>query len=181
MKPLHHTPCDDKIPVMGTVKNPDKVLYLDFDGVVHSEDVFCSAKRGIYIKTPGRKLFEWMPILDCLLQPYPDVAIVLSTSWVRVRSFEFAKHQLSFPLQARVIGATFHRRHMRKESFLTKARGVQIVEDVQRRQPLSWFAIDDDSDNWPAGYEEHLVRTNGTQGISAADVQDAIRAKLETL
>src|SRR5438132_6554545 len=99
-------------------KGPSRVCFLDFDGVLHVDTVFWSAKRGIYIGTPGRVLFEWAPILEQLLEPHPDVKIVLSTSWVRIRSFNYAKKQLSPMLQERVIGATFHNRFMREDEFV---------------------------------------------------------------
>jgi hypothetical protein len=96
----------------GDAPKPSKICYVDYDGVVHVNSVYQSPKRGIYIgSTPGHTLFEWLPILDELLAPYPDVKIVLSTSWVRARSFEYAKSKLPPSLQARVIGATFHYRY----------------------------------------------------------------------
>lgn len=158
-----------------------KVLYLDYDGVLHDEEVYFHPRRGIYIETPDRTLFEWMPILDELLRPYPDVRIVLSTSWVRARSFEFAKKQLSPMLQERVIGATFHRRLTRKEWFASLPRGEQIAQDVFRRVPQSWFAIDDDAMYWPEWCRDNLIKTNGSCGISDPAVQEAIRMMLDRL
>jgi hypothetical protein len=35
-----------------------RVLYLDFNGFLHDEEVYWHARRGIYLKTLGRKLFE---------------------------------------------------------------------------------------------------------------------------
>lgn len=157
-----------------------KVLYLDFDGVLHDGEVYFHPRRGIYIATAGRTLFEWMPILERLLAPHPDVGIVLSTSWVRVRSFQYAKKRLSPALQTRVVGATFHS-DMWEEGFSHKPRGVQIAEDVQRRRPQSWFAIDDDHHGWPSGYRDNLVRTASAYGISEPRVQAAIQAKLAAL
>jgi hypothetical protein len=157
----------------------NKVLYLDFDGVLHDEQVFFHRRRGIILSTPGRTLFEWMPILEQLLIPHPGVAIVLSTSWVRLRSFDFAKKRLSPELQQRVIGATFHRREMRRDEFLLLSRGEQIANDVFRRGPKSWFAIDDDHVGWPFWSRNNLIKTNGSVGISAPDIQNAIRIMLE--
>lgn len=165
--------------------NPDSpklhVCYLDFDGVVHDDAVYWHPKRGIYIATPGRSLFEWMPILEQLLMPHPDVKIVLSTSWVRVENFEFAKGQLSPALQARVIGATFHKRHMSRYEFELLSRGAQVLGDVQRRQPTSWFAIDNDDTDWPEAYRDRLVKTEDRLGLNEVSVQDAIRHKLVSL
>jgi hypothetical protein len=157
----------------------NKVLYLDFDGVLHDEQVFFHPRKGISLATPGRTLFEWMPILEQLLIPHPDVDLVLSTSWVRLRSFDFAKKCLSPDLQRRVIGATFHRGEMRSDKFLLLPRGEQIANDVFRRGPKSWFAIDDDYVGWPFWSRNNLIQTNGSVGISAPDIQNAIRIMLE--
>ena len=93
------------------------VCYCDFDGVTHDDAVYWSRHGGIQMRTPGRTLFEWLPVLEELFAPYPDLKIVLSTSWVRVKGFDFAKRQLTPGLQARVIGATFHRRERQKFDF----------------------------------------------------------------
>ena len=131
------------------------------------------------MRTPGRQLFEWMPILDELLRPHQDVRIVLSTSWVQVRSFNFAKKQLSRTLQERVIGATFHSRFMREQDFAYLPRGVQIADDVFRRGPQSWFAIDDDHLGWPEWCRNNLIQTDGAHGINDRKIQDAIKKMLE--
>lgn len=160
-------------------KGPLRVCFLDFDGVTHVDTVYWRPKRGIYIGTPGHVLFEWAPILEQLLEPHPDVKIVLSTSWVRIRSFNYAKKQLSPMLQERVIGATFHNRFMREDEFVCLPRGVQIANDVFRRGPESWFAIDDDHMGWPAWCRDNLIRTDGARGISDLAIQEAIRKMLE--
>ena len=94
------------------------ILYLDFDGVLHHEDVWWHHRRGAFINTPGFELFEHMPLLEQALLPFPEVRIVLSTSWVRVR-------RLSPPLRERAIGATFHT-GMNRTAFEELARGVQF-------------------------------------------------------
>lgn len=157
-----------------------QVCYLDYDGVLHDDAVFRHPDRGIYIATPGRTLFEWMPILEGLLQPYPKVSIVLSTSWVRMRDFEFAKRQLSPALQVRVIGATFHHREIRKDEFDMMSRCQQILADVNRRQPQRWFAIDNDNAGWPSHLNDHLVLTKDRLGLSEPAAQEAIKEKLKS-
>lgn len=154
------------------------VIYLDYDGVLHDDEVYWHQKNGIYIKTPGRVLFEWAPILEELLLPHPDVKIVLATSWVRVKNFEFAKKHLSPNLQERVVGATFHRRQMSKFSYDNQHRGSQVAADVTRRQPLRWFAIDNDDEGWPEQTKDRLIKTEDHLGISCPDVQNAIRRVL---
>lgn len=157
------------------------VLYLDFDGVLHDEDVWWHPRRGIFVNTPGRTLFEWMPILEELLAPYPEVCVVLSTSWVRARSFDYAKGQLSQALRQRVIGATFHRREMNKLSFAELPRGIQVMGDVGRRKPLEWVAIDDVDDGWPDAVRGNVVLTNPRLGLHEVRAQTELKGILERM
>lgn len=161
-------------------KRPLMVCYCDFDGVTHDDAVFVSLQGDIHIRTPGRTLFEWLPILEELLAPYPDVKIVLSTSWVRFKGFEFAKSRLTASLQSRVIGATFDNRVTQKYDFDDMSRGQQICADVERRMPARWFAIDNDGKDWPAWCRDLLIKTNDRLGLSEPGVQDQIRKILAT-
>ncbi|KIF83060.1 HAD domain-containing protein [Noviherbaspirillum autotrophicum] len=166
---------------MNQLHKATKVLYLDFDGVLHDDEVYFHPRRGIYIKTPGRTLFEWAPILEDLLAPHPDVGIVLATSWVRVMSFQKAKRHLCPALQERVIGATYHRRWMREADFAALPRGVQIAADVRRRNPGKWFALDDEYAGWPDWCRDKLISTDSSSGISDPAVQQAIKVMLEQM
>jgi hypothetical protein len=159
-------------------QGPLWVCYCDYDGVAHDDAVYWSRREGVHLRTPGRTLFEWLPILEELLAPYPDVKIVLSTSWVRVKGFEFAKRQLTSSLQSRVIGATFHNRETQKFDFDNMPRGMQICADVGRRMPARWFAIDNDDQGWPAWCRDHLIKTEDRLGLSELAVQDSIRKML---
>jgi hypothetical protein len=151
-----------------------RIIYLDFDGVLHDEEVYWDIKRGIYLRTRGRTLFEWAPILEKLLETHGDVRIVLSTSWVPMKSFIYARKQLIHSLGSRVIGSTFHTRYMRRDEFMNMPRGVQIAQDVHRRRPGSWIAVDDDDANWPSSLRKHLIRTDGGTGLNSPEIQCAI-------
>jgi hypothetical protein len=154
------------------------ICYLDYDAVLHDGNVLRNRIKGMHIKTPGRTFFEWMPILDELLAPYPDLKIVLSTTWVRELGFNEAKHELSASLKDRVIGATFLHPNIVKAEFDTLPRGMQIWGDVQRRKPTHWFALDDDAFGWPARYRENLIQTSEQAGLSDLAVQERVRQKL---
>lgn len=156
-----------------------KVCYLDFDGVLHSSEVFLSRHLGIHILEPGRALFEWAPILVELLEPHPEVCIVLSTSWVGEWGKEFARGVLPPALQKRVVGATYSAENLRY--FDAWPRGRQVTSDAQSRKPDSWFAIDDDNRGWPLGAAGRLVLTDGSKGISSVASQNAIRRALLSL
>jgi len=154
------------------------ICYLDYDAVLHDGNVLRNRTKGMTIKTPGRTFFEWMPILEDLLTPYPDLQIVLSTTWVRELGFKEAKLELSESLQDRVIGSTFLHPKIVKAEFDTMSRGMQILGDVERRKPTHWFALDDDAYGWPARYKEHLIQTNARLGLSDSAVQEKIRQEL---
>lgn len=153
------------------------VLYLDFDGVLHHENVWWHARRGVYMKTPGYQLFEHVPLLEEALLPFPEVKIVLSTSWVRYRRFSGSTKRLSPALRERVIGATFHSR-MNRTGFESLPRGIQVLNDVARRRPRFWVALDDDLDNWVPEYRDYLIHCDSELGISAPGVLDELKQRL---
>lgn len=159
-----------------------QVLYLDFDGVLHHEAVYQHPKKGPYIKTdaPGHRLFQHVAILEELLQPYPEVQIVLSTSWAVSPGYLKAAKKLPLALRQRCIGSTFHS-EMDKTLFRQAPRGMQVWADVLRRQPRAWLALDDDWLHWPKWTLENYVRTDPILGISAPQVRSEIEQKLEAM
>lgn len=156
---------------------PAPLLYLDFDGVLHPEDVFRHPRRGVYLggNYPGHALFEHAELLVALLEPYPDVRVVLSTSWVRVLRYQRALRYLPERLQMRVIGSTFHTR-MNKDSFLALSRGQQVLGDAGRRRATQWLALDDDAEGWPDSHRAHLLQTDPVLGLAA--VMDDLTERL---
>jgi len=156
------------------------VLYLDYDGVAHPDSVYRTRNGIELLHHPGHSLFEHVPLLDELLAPYPEVKIVLSTSWLLIKGgYDHAKARLSPTLQERCIGGTFHRREMRKAWFQSKSRPEQVLLDVSRRNPARWIAVDDSPEEWPDWTSAHVVRTDPTHGIAENRVLSELRAKLD--
>ncbi|PVX83666.1 HAD domain-containing protein [Paraburkholderia unamae] len=155
------------------------VLYLDFDGVLHPEDVWRRPGTGPYVASPpGHTLFEHTELLSRCLEPYPELRIVLSTSWVRVfRSVRKVAGRLPLALRMRVVGATFHRA-MNPAWFRSVPRGMQVWGDVCRRQPAAWIALDDDEVSWPTVCRSQLIHTHPILGISAPAVLAELEARL---
>lgn len=162
------------------------LLYLDLDGVVQHEAVYWHPRRGPFIspaQAPGRTLFEWLPQLEVALLPFPEVALVLSSTWCIRPGFGKALKNFPPALRSRFIGGTFHRRWhgadpWQLESFRSLPRGVQVWADVQRRKPKHWLALDDDAVGWPSWALENLVRCDGATGLSSPQVQIELRQKL---
>lgn len=158
------------------------VLYLDFDGVLHHENCLWHPRRGAYLVAPSNfRLFQYAGLLEQMLVPYPAVQIVLSTSWVLRYGYSATAKRLPAALRARVIGATFHSRYMRVAEFLKMPRGQQVLEDVMRRSPRGWLALDDNDEGWPASYAENWVQTHIHAGISERETQARLEKKIKEM
>ncbi len=161
--------------------NGELLLYLDYDGVLHHEDVWWHARIGPYLRASDEyKLFQHLNLLETLLAPYPEVRIVLSTSWVRRYGCSKSAKQLGPRLRQRVLGATFHSR-MNEDIFMSSPRGLQVWEDVLRRKPRDWLALDDDAEGWPPESAGHFVKTHDHDGISDPRVLAIVKERLEAL
>ncbi len=139
------------------------ILFLDFDGVLHPT-------RGDVAP------FEYAPLLVAALEPYPDVRIVLSTSWVEVFGLEESRAFLPEELRRRVMGATYY-----EEWPARLTRYGQIVHYVRRHLLTRWLALDDDDQGWPAEHRQRLVRTSGLLGLAHPDAVPELTDKLKRL
>ena len=159
------------------------ILYLDYDGCLHPGLVYRTAKRGIHLRGyPGHTLFEWAPILVRLLAPWPDVKIILSTTWVRAVGFSESKERLPRELQRPVAGATWHSEMIRRvEEWEASARFQQIIAHVQRHELTNWIAIDDDDMGWPDILRDRLVKCSEHLRLREPEVQADLAKKLEML
>jgi hypothetical protein len=155
------------------------VLYLDFDGVLHPDEVY-RIRGQIVLRYDGIGLFEWAPLLAEYLEPHPDVRIILSTSWVRVLSFTGARAWLPDAIAKRVIGATWHSA-MNQTWWLGLSRYEQISRHAQRHRIARWLAVDDDGHDWPEDQAGHLIHTDSMLGIAAPDSRELLQQRLHEL
>lgn len=156
------------------------VVYLDFDGVLHHQNCLWHPRKGAYLHAPaGYELFQHAELLAGLLAPLPQVQIVLSTSWALQYGVSGAAKRLPEELRKRVIGGTYHSRHMHRAEFqYEKPRGIQVYEDVLRRRPRDWLALDDTNEGWPPEATGKFIQTDENEGISAPHVLAEIKKKL---
>lgn len=156
----------------------DPILYLDYDGVLHPADVRVSPtdrRPQVYIngRPASRPLFEHLPLLEALLEPFPAVRIILSTSWVREFGYEFALEQLTLGLRARVIGATL---------YPAPARFFCIQIDAEERGIARWLALDDDLNMWPEAEMPRVVApTDRMLGLAQPGIAEQLSAALKKL
>jgi HAD domain in Swiss Army Knife RNA repair proteins len=157
------------------------VLYLDLDGCLHPEDVRGGKGHPTRLAPEygeGHALFEHAELLADLLEPYPLVRIVLSTSWVRVKGYSYTLSRLPARLAMRCCGATWHSAMKPvRQDFEAMPRGRQVLDDVMRRKPERWLALDDDNSGW-AWAESHYIRSDPIEGISHPKVIECLKARL---
>jgi hypothetical protein len=160
----------------------ERVIYLDFDGVLHPVGIQRHYQTGVVSCDDGGELFRWMPMLEQLLYGH-KVNIVLSTSWVTAFGFEASLARLSPPIARRVIGATWEegRNTISKSFFVRQFRHEQIVADVARRglDADQWLAIDDEWETIAFHLKDQFAACLPTKGISDPDIQNRVSTWLQ--
>lgn len=159
-------------PEFGLTNAP--LLFLDYDGVLHPSEVYVDREGAAYLKEPG-ELFMWAPILVDLLAPYPEVRIVLSTSWARHYGGGVAAARLPEPLRLRVVGSTEHQWPMER------GREVANFIAVNGIQEHHWLALDDNPWGWESSPRGALILCHPSVGLSRDETQEQVAERLQQL
>lgn len=141
------------------------ILFLDFDGVLHSCDAGDDA------------LFVSVPYLWQILRRRPEIEVVFSTSWKRLHSVDvlttFVTRGGAEDLRSRFIGATPDR-VVEKEAYVAgpvHAREKECQIWIKGNTPgRSWLALDDQASGF-ASNTGHLYLVDGMTGLTQADVE----------
>lgn len=155
------------------------VFFLDFDGCLHPDNVRRVNGAPVLLTESGQ-LLEHVQLLVDLLEPYPDVRIVLSTLWVRAFGFDETKAYLPTALQSRVVGTTYEYCTDIYE-WNELSRFDQVMRYVAGKHVESWLALDDDNDRWPEFFEKNLVCPNPRLGLGERRAQEELADKLARL
>lgn len=145
------------------MKKFERVLFLDFDGVLHPTSAIKGAKPPLspeQLVTGWPKTFENVPILEKLLMGFDDVSIIASTSW---RIF-FNDEQLGrfFPSLSRFYGGSIGSPCM--------GRAEAINNWVKANKPKDYAILDDKGENFP-GYWPNLIICRSELGLLERRVQ----------
>lgn len=148
----------------GALQNK-KVLYLDYDGVLHHSAVMAGpgSPAQPILDEAGYSLFQYLPALEKLMPD--DVVIVLSTSWANLpkHSTNWAKAWLSPAMQNKVVGRTGDV-WVGLRTFRQMPRGHQVMLHANQFTPLRWIALDDDSNGFDA-IPHHYIKTHWRDGV----------------
>ena len=172
-----------------------KILYLDFDGVLHPVDAFrqIALSPGIEnwmasgLPAPcddeGRYLFMYCDILEAILAPFPEVGIVLSTSWAAAFGLEAASSRLPPSLRKRVVGATSNDGTNHHSQLKCLSRGRQVARHARTLGLKDWVALDDDARGWPRrqGSRDHVEVCDENRGLDDPLVQARLESRLQLM
>ena len=134
-------------------KNPRKILFIDFDGVLHATSGTADAMRQ----------FVWLPNLLATLEGH-EVGIVVHASAREHSSEEFLRHRLGLP-EALWRGTT--------SPNLGRWLSIRAwLED--HPETRSYRILDDQPGEFPPGLPE-LILCDGRKGVSAPSVQKKLK------
>jgi hypothetical protein len=133
------------------------ILFLDYDGVLHPDPCYDT-----------RRLFEHAPRLAAVIAPFPEVCVVLSTSWRTARAMDAVLAPLPAGLRERVIGATpFASAFSPPPHLLPYRRHAECVQWMieNRQADRDWIALDDRT-SWFSPACEYLIACDSQAGFN---------------
>ena len=142
------------------------ILFLDYDGVMHPDPC-----------REAWRLFENAPRLAQALDAFPEVGIVMSTSWRNRRPVPELLAPLPEPLSRRVIGLTPNFGEFAVEPQLVPyRRHAECLRwlEMHRLADAEWVALDD-RPAWFVPYCENLITCHPAVGFD-----EVIRARLSS-
>ena len=132
------------------------ILFLDFDGVLHPR-----YENG---PVPVEAAFCHLPRFEAVMHDFPEVQIVISSTWREQFSLDKLRTWFSADIAARIVGATpivpaDHPGSLeRRESEIL----AWLVEQGRSSEP--WLALDDST--WQFRYcRDHLVACTSYVGL----------------
>ncbi|MHA6829374.1 HAD domain-containing protein [Ralstonia pseudosolanacearum] len=156
-------------------------LFVDYDGTLHVGHALLDTTSGQVSLDSGRPLLEFAPLLADLLEPYPEVEIVLTTSWLQRLSTEQVASYLPTSLARRVVATT----------RAVKPRLSYVLDGTERTYIITSYAYDKGLKNWlaiddsvygadhvgrvPGELVDHFLLLDSARGISDEGAQQRIR------
>jgi hypothetical protein len=155
-------------------------LFVDYDGTLHAGHALIDARGEITLDS-GRLLFEFVPLLVEMLEPYPSVEIILTTSWLQTLSEEKVISYLPAELARRVVGTTQGRKA--RFSYMRDGTGRTdiIICYAFGKRLKYWLAIDNSVygayhfGREPGELVRNFVLLDSTRGINDDGAQRRIR------
>jgi hypothetical protein len=146
-------------------------LFVDFDGVLHSSDAafaLFDIAGSSYATLRAAGLFEHTELLADALLPWPDVKVVVHSSWRRAQGLARLR-ELMGPIGHRVVGKT--------SAGLDREASVQTYMR-RRRMSLGQVIILDDQAVLFDALRSRVIACDPVRGISEPEALEALNAAL---
>lgn len=144
------------------------ILYLDYDGVLHPDEIYRRKDGTIFVRNaPGEhaELFMHASLLEALVSKY-DIQIILATSWVKAIGFDKAKSHLPKSVSDKIVGSTYH--SSMREIWPWLSRYQQIIKHVERHSIEGWLALDNDNEGWDIKHIDNLALCDHVKALPSA-------------
>lgn len=167
------------------------VIYLGISGVLHPSRSFYELVHGHSPADDGHSEYEAVPVLERILQGWPDARIVITSTQPWAKGLPAVLNRLGPVLAERVLGYTYEdlttklrlgrrQRPVTTEDYWRLQKSGVVRLHVEWLRPAAWVAIDDENIRWT--YEEqeaHLVEVDGCKGLLDPAAQDRLLTVLE--
>lgn len=163
------------------IRSTTPTLFVDYDGTLHVGCALLDTATGHVTLDSGRPLFEFAPLLAEMLEPYPAVEIVLTTSWLQELPTEQVISYLPRELRRRVVGTTGDIKPRLGYLRDGTARTYIITSYAYGEGLKNWLAIDDSVHGTyyfgrqPGELVDHFCLLDSARGISDEGAQRCIR------
>ena len=134
-----------------------RLLFLDFDGVVHPQDP----------ESTGLQHFCWLPFLARLLEPHDDVRIVVHSTW----RYDHTDNEL------RTLLGSLGPRFVGSAPRAPREQAIEMVLGANKGTVVSHLVLDDAGKEF-SGSTVNLLLVEPHLGLSDVRVQAAISAWL---
>lgn len=142
-----------------------KILFLDFDGVLHPDGI------GLFTK---RELFE------SYLLKMPDVEIIISSTWREDHSLDELKKYFSSQVHDKISGITPSLEDGCDSGGRQREIHAFLESEGLSSENAVWVALDDMAMFFESGYP-HLILTDPTQGFSESNGESLLAWYRSTL
>ena len=145
----------------GDVVKDAPTLYVSFGGVLNIGHGLVDVHGEVTLDS-GRMLFKYAPYLIDVLEPWPNIQLVLTTYWLRKLGPEKIIGLLPTELIRRVVGTTKDTPPRLGELRDGSARACIPIRHARKHGMSRWLALDDECWGIPVGFEHHFLRTEPT-------------------
>ena len=142
------------------------ILFLDFDGVLHPWDP--------KIQLNEKQMFSLKPLLENTLRSFPDVEIVITSSWRQKYSLEKLRRLFSPEFASRIIGVTPPTRRDERGRYPNGCRGQEILQWLyqNRRNVDQWLALDDLEWMFEPSLRNRLILCDSATGLTEQKINE---------